>query len=230
MLLDSDIIFQNPVELICEKLYNVTILYSEKRKGHMANNNTKFRVSFNSPVILSFTILCFLAMLLSYATNGRSNAMVFSVYRSSFLDPMTYVRFLGHIVGHAGWEHLFGNIMLILVVGPLLEEKYGSANLLFVIIITALATGAVHFALFPRVMLLGASGVVFALILLSSFTCVGEGEIPLTFILVAVIYIGQQVYQGLFVQDNISNLTHILGGLVGAGLGFIMNRNKISRY
>ena len=68
------------------------------------------------------------------------------------------------------------------------------------------------------------------LILLSSFTCVGEGEIPLTFILVAVIYIGQQVYQGLFVQDNISNLTHILGGLVGAGLGFIMNRNKISRY
>ncbi len=79
-------------------------------------------------------------------------------------------------------------------------------------------------------MLLGASGVVFALILLSSFTCVREGEIPLTFILVAIIYIGQQIYEGLFIQDNISNLTHILGGLVGAGLGFVMNRNKMSRY
>lgn len=196
----------------------------------MANSNTKFKVSFNSPVILSFTILCFLAMLLNYATNGRSNALAFSVYRSSLLEPMTYIRFLGHVVGHAGWEHLFGNITLILVVGPLLEEKYGSANILFVIIATALATGAVHFILFPRVMLLGASGVVFALILLSSFTCVREGEIPLTFILVAVIYIGQQVYEGLFVQDNISNLTHILGGLVGAGLGFAMNRNKMNRY
>ena len=79
-------------------------------------------------------------------------------------------------------------------------------------------------------MLLGASGVVFALILLSSFTCVREGEIPLTFILVAIIYIGQQIYEGLFIQDNISNLTHILGGLVGAVLGFVMNRNKMSRY
>ncbi len=196
----------------------------------MANSNTKLKVSFNSPVILSFTILCFLAMLLNYATDGRSNSMVFSVYRSSFFDPLTYVRFLGHVAGHAGWEHLFGNITLILVVGPLLEEKYGSANILFVILMTALATGSVHFALFPRVMLLGASGVVFALILLSSFTCVREGEIPLTFILVAVIYIGQQVYEGMFVHDNISNLTHILGGLVGAGLGFVMNRNKMSRY
>ncbi len=196
----------------------------------MANSSTKFKVSFNSPVILSFTILCFLAMLLNYATDGHSNSLAFSVYRSSPLDPMTYVRFLGHVVGHAGWEHLFGNITLILVVGPLLEEKYGSANLLFVILMTALATGIVHFVFFPRVMLLGASGVVFALILLSSFTCVREGEIPLTFILVAVIYIGQQVYEGLFVQDNISNLTHILGGVVGAGLGFVMNRNKMSRY
>ncbi len=196
----------------------------------MANRSTKFKISFNSPVILSFTILCFLAMLLNYATDGRSNAMLFSVYRSSLLEMTTYVRFLGHVIGHAGWEHLFGNITLILVVGPLLEEKYGSANLLFVILTTAFATGIVHFLLFPRVMLLGASGVVFALILLSSFTCVREGEIPLTFILVAIIYIGQQIYEGLFIQDNISNLTHILGGLVGAGLGFVMNRNKMSRY
>ena len=126
--------------------------------------------------------------------------------------------------------HFFGNITLILVVGPLLEEKYGSANLLFVILATALTTGLVHFIFFPGVGLLGASGVVFALILLSSFTSMKEGEIPLTFLLVAVIYIGQQVYEGLFVRDNVSNLTHILGGVVGAGLGFVMNRNKMNRY
>ena len=68
---------------------------------------------------------------------------------------------------------------------------------------------------------------VFALILLSSFTSMKEGEIPLTFILVAALYIGQQVYQGIFVNDNVSNLTHILGGLVGAGLGYVMNKDKI---
>ena len=120
--------------------------------------------------------------------------------------------------------------MLILVVGPLLEEKYGSANILFVILATALVTGIVNFIFFPYTQLLGASGVVFALILLSSFAGFEEGKIPFTFILVAVIYIGEQVYQGIFVQDNISNLTHIVGGGVGSALGFVMNKNKMSRY
>lgn len=192
--------------------------------------NRKLKVSFNSPVILGFAILCFAAMVLDFITRGAANHAFFSVYRSSLLSPLTYVRLFGHVLGHAGWAHFFGNITLILVVGPLLEEKYGSANLLFVILATALTTGLVHFIFFPLVGLLGASGVVFALILLSSFTSMKEGEIPLTFLLVAVIYIGQQVYEGLFVHDNVSNLTHILGGVVGAGLGFVMNRNKMNRY
>lgn len=190
----------------------------------------KFKVSFNSPVILGFTLICFAALILGTLTSGRTNIMLFSVYRSSLMNPLTYIRFVGHIFGHAGWEHFIGNIMLILVVGPLLEEKYGSSNMLFVILATALVTGIVNFVLFPHVRLLGASGVVFALILLSSFTSMKEGSIPLTFILVAVLYIGQQVYEGIFVNDNISNLTHILGGLVGAGLGYALNKNKCNNY
>ena len=120
--------------------------------------------------------------------------------------------------------------MLILVVGPLLEEKYGSSNILFVILCTAFVTGIVEFVFFPKVQLLGASGVVFAFILLSSFTSITEGKIPLTFILVAVIYIGEEVYSGIFIEDNVANLTHIIGGLVGAGLGYVMNKYKMKRY
>ncbi len=190
----------------------------------------KFKVSFNSPVILGFALICLAALILGTMTRGRTDVMFFSVYRSSLLNPLTYIRFIGHIFGHAGWEHFLGNIMLILVVGPLLEEKYGSSNMLFVILATALVTGIVNFALFPHVRLLGASGVVFALILLSSFTSMKEGSIPLTFILVAVLYIGQQVYEGIFVNNNVSNLTHILGGLVGAGLGYALNKNKWTNY
>ena len=190
----------------------------------------KFKVSFNSPVILGFTLICFAALILGTLTGGRTNTMLFSVYRSSLMNPLTYIRFVGHIFGHAGWEHFIGNIMLILVVGPLLEEKYGSSNMLFVILATALVTGIVNFVLFPHVRLLGASGVVFPLFLLSSFTSMKEGSIPLTFILVAVLYIGQQVYEGIFVNNNVSNLTHILGGLVGAGLGYALNKNKWNNY
>ena len=73
-------------------------------------------------------------------------------------------------------------------------------------------------------MLLGASGIVFALILLSSISRTEGGAIPVTFILVAILYIGQQVWQAITVRDNVSYMAHIAGGAVGAGLGFLLNK------
>lgn len=189
----------------------------------MNDNERKFRISFNSPVILGFTILCFIALLLNWLTKGITNNLFFSVYHSSLSNPLTYVRFIGHVLGHANWNHFIGNIMFILIVGPLLEEKYGSADILFVILATALVTGIANYVFFPQYRVLGASGVVFALILLSSLTSFKDGTIPLTFILVSILYIGGEVYSALFVTDNVSNFSHIVGGLVGAGLGFIGN-------
>lgn len=189
----------------------------------MNSGRTKMKVDFNLPVILGFTALCTLALILQAFTGGWTTDMFFSVYRSSLFSPFTYIRFLGHIFGHADWSHYIGNMMLILIIGPLLEEKYGTYNIAVVIFITALITGLVNYILFPRVQLLGASGVVFAFILLSSFTRIREGKIPLTFILVGVIYLGQQVLEGILIQDNISNITHIVGGMTGAYLGYVMN-------
>jgi GlpG protein len=62
--------------------------------------------------------------------------------------------------------------------------------------------------------------------MLASFTGFKEGEIPLTFILVAAIYIGQQVYEGVALRDNISNMAHIVGGIVGAIVGYVLNRKN----
>ena len=196
----------------------------------MGNGGKKIRLSFNSPVILGFTLACFIVLILDKVTGSASTRAFFSVYRSSLASPFTYIRFFGHVLGHASWDHFFGNIMMLLVVGPLLEEKYGSSNILFVILATALVTGVINVIFFPHVQLLGASGVVFAFILLASLTSIEEEKIPLTFILVALIYIGQQVYDGLFIRDNVSNLTHILGGIVGSSLGYVMNKNKMNRY
>lgn len=190
----------------------------------------KFSISYNSPVVLTFSLICLGALVLGFVTGGYTNGLLFSVYRSSLADPLTYFRFVGHVFGHAGWDHFIGNMTLLLVVGPLLEEKYGSQNIAFVILATAVITGLVNFIFFPHTALLGASGVVFAFILLSSFTCMKDGKIPLTFILIVIIYIGGQVYQGIFVKDNVSNLTHIIGGGVGSGLGFAMSRNKMGSF
>lgn len=59
--------------------------------------------------------------------------------------------------------------------------------------------------------------------MLVSFIDFREEEISITFILVAAIFIGQQVYEGIAVQNNISNMAHIVGGIVGAIIGYGLN-------
>ena len=190
----------------------------------------KIKITFNSPVILAFVFISFGAMVANYLTLGASNKLLFVTYHSSLANPLTYVRFFTHVLGHAGWSHYIGNMMYILLLGPMLEEKYGGARILEVIMTTALITGLINYFLFPGVALCGASGVVFAFILITSFTGFNEGEIPLTVILVAVIFIGQQVYEGIFLQDDVSNLSHIIGGLVGAVIGYNLNMKKKQKY
>ena len=147
--------------------------------------------------------------------------MFFSVYRSSMASPMYYIRLIGHVFGHSGWEHFSGNIITLLLIGPLLEEKYGSMNIGILLIVTAVLTGIVNILFFPGTALLGASGIVFALIMLTSLSSMrGEG-IPLTFLIVAIFYFGGQLYEGLFIKNNIANLTHILGGILGCVFGFV---------
>ena len=196
----------------------------------MYGSKKKVRLSFNAPAILTFVAICVIVQIVNLLTNGASNRTVFSVYQSSMLNPLTYVRCICHVFGHSDWNHLIGNMMYILILGPMIEEKYGTSNTIFVMIATALVTGIINMIFFPGVRLLGASGIVFAFILISSITTREDYTIPVTFILVALLYIGQQVYEGIFQKDNISQMAHIVGGVVGSILGFIMQKFKMSRY
>ena len=185
-----------------------------------------FKVTFNAPVVLGIVAISFIATLLSFISGGVIGKILFMTYRSPLLSPMTWIRAFTHIFGHADLSHLVGNMSYLLLLGPMLEEKYGSGTLAVIVAITAFVTSLVNFIFFPSVALCGASGVVFAFILLSSFTSFKEGEIPLTFILVAVFFIGQQVIEGITITDNVSNMAHILGGVVGAVVGYRLNVRK----
>lgn len=55
-----------------------------------------------------------------------------------------------------------------------------------------------------------------------------EGKIPLTLIIVVIIYLGQEISIGLTTKDNISHLTHILGGVCGGVMGaMVFNKKKL---
>ena len=87
-------------------------------------------------------------------------------------------------------------------------------------------TGLVQFIFFPTTVLLGASGVVFMMIVLSSFTEMGKEGIPITLILVVIFYLGGELMDGLTTADNVSQLTHIVGGVCGLVFGFSIKRRR----
>ncbi len=186
--------------------------------------NKKFRISFNAPVVLGFVAICCVVTFLNEITLGVSNSLLFMTYRSSLTAPLTWLRFFTHVFGHSGWSHCLGNMSYLLLLGPMLEEKYTSRTLAVSMVITAVITSLVNFIFFPGIALCGASGIVFTFILLASFTSFREGEIPLSFILVFVFFVGEQIVEGLTVQDNISNMAHVLGGIVGAWMGYRLNK------
>lgn len=186
----------------------------------------RLRIQYNAPVVLTFALLALAALVLGQLTGGWTTLHLFSVYRSPLSDPLGYVRLVGHVLGHADYAHYMGNMMLLLVVGPPLEEKYGSRRLALCILVTALISGLVQCLLFPGTALLGASGIVFMLIVLSSLAGAESGSIPLTMILVAVLYMGGEVVTAVTAQDNVSQLTHVVGGVCGAGLGLWMRRSR----
>ncbi len=184
------------------------------------------KLQFNAPVVLGVFFISLAALILGTVTGGASTMALFSVYRASLLSPLTYLRFVGHIFGHANISHFFNNMLLLLVVGPPLEKLYGSKTLASGILFTAIVTGLLQFLIFPHSILLGASGIVFMLIMLSSLSGAKNGQIPITLILVAVMYLGQEVYSILFIDDNVANLMHIVGGVCGIGMGFLLSKEK----
>lgn len=217
-----------------ERRYGVTPSGAAEHPSAAAPAPTKARaprkrlpIAFNAPVILGFTALSFAALVLGLVTGGATTRLLFSTYRTSLLDPLGFVRMFTYVLGHASVSHWLNNVTILLIVGPMIEEKYGSARTLLLIAVTALATALVNNLLFSSA-LLGASGVVFAMILLSSFASYERGSIPLTLILVAVVYIGGQAVAS-FQSDNVSQFAHIFGGLIGCAAGFMMNRGKAAK-
>jgi len=185
------------------------------------------RIKYNAPTVLTFTLLCALILFLTRTYFPSLTEIWFMVPGRNNFHPGSinhWVSIISHSMGHANWAHLINNFTLILLIGPMLEEHYGSKMLLVMILVTAFATGTLN-ALFFNSYLLGASGVVFMMILLSSFTNFSHGEIPLTFILVLILYMGVQIFQSAG-SDNISHFAHIIGGLCGSFFGFFKSPRR----
>ena len=182
------------------------------------------RISYNSPVILTFALICTGVFFIDQFTGGNL-MQFFTVYTSIGAHPLHAGSLFTHVIGHGSMNHLLGNLTFVLLLGPIVEEKYGWKKTLLMLVLTALITGLINVAFFDTG-LLGASGIVFMLILLVSFTNVKDGKIPLTFILVALLFVGKEVIQSMQ-EDHVSQAAHIIGGVCGSVFGFLAKGKKV---
>jgi membrane associated rhomboid family serine protease len=190
----------------------------------MAEKTPRVHIRYNSPVILTYTLICAVALLIDNVTGGFFIRSFFTLPPTLQPGLFGWLKMITYVIGHANWTHLISNFSFILLIGPILEEKYGSGPLLLMMIVTALATAVLNMLLI-RSALLGASGIVFMLILLSSFTNIRQREIPITFILIVALYVVREVINA-FTPDQVSQLAHIAGGIIGGLFGFLFSRHE----
>lgn len=183
---------------------------------------------YNSVVTLTMFFITMCVVTINYLTKGKANQYVFSTERESLLNPLTYIRLFTHILGHRDWQHFSNNYLKILILGPLIEEKYGSINLLIMILFTALIIGIVN-AIIGNARIKGASGITFMLIVLSAFVNITDNQIPFTLVLVIIFYVLDEI-KDLKKDDHIAHFGHLTGAVCGIVFGFLYKNTEIFKF
>lgn len=184
------------------------------------------KITYNAPVTLTFALIAAVILFLDTFLNNTLIPALFtcpgnaqSAAAFNISNPVDYFRMLFHIFGHKDWNHFLGNMAFILLLGPVIEERYGSKILALMMTITSLVTGVLNVCFSP-VPMFGSSDIAFMMILLTSFTSISKCEIPLSFILILILYIGREIL-GSGKDENIATLAHIAGGLCGSLFAFL---------
>jgi membrane associated rhomboid family serine protease len=185
------------------------------------------KLSVEAPVIVSYVFACvFLHILNITIAPGISRWLGVRDAFSPF-QPMQYLRLVTHIFGHENMAHLRGNMTHILMVGPSAEEVFGSQNMVFIMLAVAISSGFGHIVLGPtNTSQIGASGIVFALILVNSLVSAKVGRIPISFVLTAMLWTSDEMWGLLFANDQISHSAHLIGAAVGTAAGYYIQSGK----
>lgn len=181
------------------------------------------QLRYNAPVTFSFALICILVMLLDqYVFPGFVGAYL-SAPGADFNPSQAshYFAVVLYVFGHESWTHLWNNFLFLLLLGPILEEKYTPKPLLMMLFTTTLVTGIFNI-LMKQPPLVGASSLVFMMIMLVSFARTKAGDIPVSFLLIFVLFLLAELTRGAQnTNPAVSNLAHILGGVCGTIFGFL---------
>lgn len=155
-----------------------------------------FKFSYDAPITLTFVFLSiFLCILNSVAFKGNlDNYFLASPTSAGGTMPFdlknfaSYVKLIFYFLGAAGWTSLFANLLFVLLLGPQIEEYYGSVIIGIMMIVSSLFSGVLN-ACFCKMPLQGPLSVVFMLIFLNAFISFSKKKVPFSFFAVFILYI-----------------------------------------
>jgi rhomboid protease GluP len=176
------------------------------------------KITFHSKATLLISLMSLVGLIaLKIAPNETS--LIFILNGQFQYDSWQwYLSNIFYIFGHANLTHFIGNMSILLLLGPIIELKYGFNQLISMTVLTAVLTGILHTILWDNG-LLGCSGIVFMFIVLVTLLNAKGKELPFNFILVVLLYLGQEIYSSLQ-KDEISHFAHLFGGAMGVFWGY----------
>ena len=191
----------------------------------MANKKSFFGLKFiyDTPATLTFAFICiglFAADTLIFKNQLAANYLSSPTTAGGKLafmasNPLSYVRLITYAFGATSSSVLICNMIFILLLGPAMEERYGTVVIAIMTIVSILFSGVLN-ACFSKTSLTGCTAVIFIMIFLNSFVSLSKKKIPLSFVVVFILFVCSITFEG-----GIKIIINIAGGLCGSLFAFL---------
>lgn len=156
-------------------------------------------------------------------------------------DPAGWVGWLGHMFLHGSFSHLFGNMLILLVIGYYLEDRAGPRTVILAYLLTGFAAAAIEMVrqFGTDIVLIGASGADFGLLgVLAAAYPMDRLRIPVPVFVILFIQMRAWVAAIVFAvfqffllavvapYDNVAYFAHLGGLAAGIVLGWTVFRAR----
>lgn len=207
----------------------------------MSKKNTP-KLTFNFPVTVTFVIVATVLFLFDiFVFKGKIYSSILTCQGSKqaaiafdFKSATDWTSLLLFVFGNSKWELFFTNQIIILLLGQILEERYGSVMLALMMFISILVSGVLT-ACISTVPLSGAGCVIFMMAVLVSLTELTKKRIPLSCVLVFVLFLSFEIYKNIngvsgsnILQKTCGVIIEMIGGICGSIFGFLVLPKKKS--
>lgn len=187
-------------------------------------NKAGFSVSFDSPVGLVLVILLVVMAIIERLVPSidwlfvcpckAGNSAAFD-YR----NVADYFRILLYPFGFSSWNQLTANLVFILLLFPKIESVFGKLFSSMLVLITVAFAGVICVC-FSNSVIYGTSGIVCMLLILAIFISADKRQIPLSYILLAVIYFAREIVS-IIDTNTIEVFCHFAGSLASSLVGIL---------